>query len=244
MAAKAEQFPTVWARPQRQRRDTPALNQGQIVAEAIALLDSEGLDALSMRRLGTRLNAGATSLYTHVANKEELLELVTDEIFGEVKLPERFIAENWRADMTMISRSLRDTMLRHPWMPAVLSTAGLVYLGPNAMRLTDSMLGVLEIAGFSDRESERASNAMFSYLIGATTGETAMLTSVARSGIPEQEWIEKLMAASEEAAKPYPRLRRRYAALRDRDSVLSRDEFFDVEVGLILDGLVARHGKS
>ena len=66
-----------WNRPQK-RRTQPALSREQIVAEAFALLDAEGIDALSMRKLGARLNAGATSLYTHVANKEELLALVVD----------------------------------------------------------------------------------------------------------------------------------------------------------------------
>ncbi|NNH73301.1 TetR/AcrR family transcriptional regulator [Nocardia uniformis] len=244
MAAKAEQFPTVWARPQRQRRDTPALNREQIVTEAIGLLDSEGLDALSMRRLGTRLNAGATSLYTHVANKEELLELVVDQTFGEVELPERHTAENWRADLTSISASLRDTMLRHPWMPAVLSTAGLVYLGPNVMRLNDAWLGALEVAGFDDAVADRACNAIWAYLLGSVTIETAMLTTVARSGLSEQEWLDQVMATSVEAAKPYPRLHKRYVAAQGMSSARNRQDCVDLELGLILDGLEARRSAK
>ncbi|MFI6870753.1 TetR/AcrR family transcriptional regulator [Nocardia sp. NPDC050406] len=242
MPAKAEQFPTVWARPQRQRRDTPALNQEQIVAEAIALLDSEGLDALSMRRLGTRLNAGATSLYTHVANKEELLELAVDEIFGEVAVPQRPSAESWRADMIAIGHSMRDTLLRHPWMPAVVSTAGLVYLGPNVMRLSDATLEALELAGFSDEQADRAFNALFAYVIGSTTTEAAMLTTVARSGLSERQWVEKLMGAMKNVAADYPRLRKRYAAQEDMASVQSRTKFFESEMHLILDGLESRRG--
>lgn len=243
MAAKAEQFPTVWARPQRQRRDTPTLNREHIVAEAIALLDSEGYDALSMRRLGTRLNAGATSLYTHVANKEELLELVVDEMFGEVWIPEQPTPDNWRADLMATSRSLRDTMLRHTWMPALLSTAGLVYLGPNVMRLSDAMLHILEIAGFGEDDADRASNAIFAYLIGSTMTETAMLTTIARSGLGEQEWMDTVMAVSEEAAKPYPRLHKRYVAHRRVDSALNREECFERELGLIMDGLEAHRDR-
>ncbi|WP_306364329.1 TetR/AcrR family transcriptional regulator C-terminal domain-containing protein [Nocardia sp. CC227C] len=243
MTAKAEQFPTVWTRPHRTRRDTPALNREQIVAEAIALLDSEGLDALSMRKLGTRLHAGATSLYTHVANKEELLELVVDEIFGEIWLPERCEAEHWRADIMRFSRSMRATMLRHVWMPAVLSTAGLVYLGPNVMRMTDGLLGILETAGFDATTSDRATNALFAYLVGATTTETAMITTVTRSGLGEQEWMEQIMIASERMSEPYPRLHRSYARHRELDSARSRDEFFDTELELIIDGLEARRGR-
>ncbi|WP_306357375.1 MULTISPECIES: TetR/AcrR family transcriptional regulator C-terminal domain-containing protein [unclassified Nocardia] len=243
MTAKAEQFATVWMRPQRTRRDTPALNREQIVAEAIALLDSEGLEALSMRRLGTRLNAGATSLYTHVANKEELLELVVDEVFGEIRLPERPAAESWRTDLMEFGRSMRATMLRHVWMPAVLSTAGLVYLGPNVMRMTDGMLGILEVAGFDATTSDRATNAIFAYLIGATTTETAMITTVTRSGLGEQEWMEQIMIASQRMSEPYPRLHRSYARHRELDSARSRDEFFDTELELLIDGLEARRAR-
>ncbi|MTK29309.1 hypothetical protein GL305_04565, partial [Nocardia seriolae] len=54
MTAKTQEFTSVWTRPERQRRDQPALSREQIVAEALALLDTEGYDALSMRKLGTR----------------------------------------------------------------------------------------------------------------------------------------------------------------------------------------------
>lgn len=240
MAAKPEEFATVWARPQRQRRDSPTLSREQIIGEAVALLDSEGFEALSMRRLGTRLNAGATSLYTHVANKEELLELVVDHVFGEIRLPAEYVADTWREDLMGIASSVRATMLSHPWISVVLSTAGLIYLGPNVMRLSESMLGVLETAGFSGDVTDRASNAIFAYLIGSGTTEAAMLTTVARSGLTEQQWMEQIMATSVEMSKPYPRLHKRYLAYLDIDSAKARDDVFDHEIGLILDGLAAR----
>ncbi|UGT40213.1 TetR/AcrR family transcriptional regulator [Nocardia yamanashiensis] len=240
MAAKAEEFATVWARPQRQRRDSPTLSRAQIIAEAIALLDSEGFEALSMRRLGTRLNAGATSLYTHVANKEELLELVVDQVFGEIRLPTEYVADNWREDLKGIASSVRATMLGHPWISVVLSTAGLIYLGPNVMRMSEAMLGVLETAGFSEDATDRASNAIFAYLIGSGTTEAAMLTTVARSGLTEQQWMEQIMATSVEMSKPYPRLHKRYLAHLGIDSAKARDDVFDHEIGLILDGLDAQ----
>ncbi|WP_067825588.1 TetR/AcrR family transcriptional regulator [Nocardia inohanensis] len=240
MAAKAEQFATVWARPQRQRRDSPTLSREQIVSEAIALLDSEGYEALSMRRLGTRLNAGATSLYTHVANREELLELVVDQVFGEIRLPAEFTGETWREDLTGIARSVRATLLGHRWVSVVLSTAGLIYLGPNVMRLSEAMLGVLEAAGFGDDAADRASNAIIAYLLGSSSTEAAMLTTVARSGLTEQQWMEQIMGVSVEMSKPYPRLHKRYLAYLDIDSATARDNVFEQEIGLILDGLATQ----
>ncbi|MBO0515534.1 TetR/AcrR family transcriptional regulator, partial [Streptomyces beijiangensis] len=87
MSAEKKQVPSVWTRPQRRVREQPALSRDQIVTEALALLDDAGIEALSMRKLGTRLNAGATSLYTHVANKDELIELVVDLVYGEIEVP-------------------------------------------------------------------------------------------------------------------------------------------------------------
>ncbi|WP_435835385.1 TetR/AcrR family transcriptional regulator [Streptomyces avermitilis] len=84
---------SVWTRP-RGGRERPVLSREQIVAEALRLLDSEGIDALSMRKLGNRLSAGATSLYRHVANKDELIELAVDEIYGEIGLSDAPAAPN------------------------------------------------------------------------------------------------------------------------------------------------------
>ena len=75
---------SVWLRPTRERTGQPSLSREQIVRAAIELLDAEGAAGLSMRRLGTKLGSGATSLYWHVANKDELLELAVDEVLGEI----------------------------------------------------------------------------------------------------------------------------------------------------------------
>src|SRR3954449_2777040 len=86
--------PSVWTRPQRRQKEQ--LTRERIVAEAIRLLDDEGLEALSMRTLGQRLGAGATSLYRHVASKDELIELVADEVYGEIEVPEPSDPSSWR----------------------------------------------------------------------------------------------------------------------------------------------------
>ncbi|MFC7106081.1 TetR/AcrR family transcriptional regulator [Nonomuraea rubra] len=139
-----KQIPSVWARPPKERQQ-PLLTRESIVAEAVRLLDEEGADNLSMRRLGSRLGAGATSLYRHVANKDELLELALDAVYGELPLPD---TGEWRSTVTEVSRALRATILRHPWLAAELAEAGLAYLGPNVLRQSEFMLGVMEDAGF------------------------------------------------------------------------------------------------
>ncbi|MGI5147000.1 TetR/AcrR family transcriptional regulator [Plantactinospora sp. CA-294935] len=79
----------VWLRPPRSPgRSGPPLHRDRIVAAAVALLDREGVAGLTMRRLAERLGAGSTTLYWHVTNKDDVLDLALDQIFGEVPLPE------------------------------------------------------------------------------------------------------------------------------------------------------------
>lgn len=142
MSAEKKQVPSVWTRPQRRVREQPALSQEQIVSEALALLDDAGIEALSMRKLGTRLNAGATSLYTHVANKDELIELVVDLVYGEIEVPGG--AGEWRDAAAVSAYSLRAMVLRHPWVASVLGQVGLAGLGPNVMRMAERMQALFE----------------------------------------------------------------------------------------------------
>lgn len=210
------------------------------MAAALELLDSQGIDALSMRKLGTRLNAGATSMYSHVANKDELIELVVDEVYGEVYLPSDDGPAHWRAATVLVSRSLRAALLRHPWIVSVLGEAGVAHLGPNMLRLSEGMLTVFEEAGFSLEQADRAVNTVMSYVIGVSTAEAAWLTMLARSGRSEQEWTEQLWPAAERAVQPYPRLRRLYASRRGEVVDGARDDSFGDGLACVLDGLEAR----
>ncbi|MFD0361913.1 TetR/AcrR family transcriptional regulator [Nocardia sp. GCM10030253] len=237
MAAEGRQIHSVWTRPQRRRREQPALTRAQIVAEAVALLDTESIEALSMRKLGARLNAGATSLYTHVANKEELIELVADAVFGELADPDPADSRGWRAAILDYAVGLRATILRHPWLASILGEVGTLYLGPNMMRGNEAILTILEEAGFDMKAADHAMNVVFSYVVGIAMTEAASLTVVRRSGLSETEWFEKMWPAAEEAARAYPRLHKRYVAQPASEVSKSRDESFEYEVGLILQGL-------
>ncbi|KZB80450.1 TetR/AcrR family transcriptional regulator [Amycolatopsis regifaucium] len=238
MPTEEKPIQSVWTRPRR-KREQPALSQAQIVAEAVRLLDVEGVDALSMRRLGTALNAGATSLYRHVANRDELIELVVDEVYGEITVPEEGVS--WREAAVVGARSVRAMILRHPWIAALLGSVGLSYLGPNVMRLNERLLAVFVAAGFPDDEADQAISAVISYVIGMGTTEAAWLTTVAKSGRSEREWAEHLRPAVEEAAREYPHQRERL--VRDdveADPEQLRDEKFRYGLDRMLDGLETR----
>ncbi|NGO13055.1 TetR/AcrR family transcriptional regulator [Streptomyces sp. HC44] len=239
MPTEKQAIQSVWTRPQA-RRDQPALSREQIVSEAVQLLDAEGIEALSMRKLGARLDAGATSLYRHVANKDELIELVVDEIYGEIEVAVADDPAAWREGAARCAHSLRAAILRHPWIASVLGEMGMSYLGPNMMRLSENMLALFSRAGFPLDEADQAIGTLFAYVTGMSTSEAAWLTKLARSGQTEQDWVDRLWPAAEAAAQPYPHLREGYAEARGKDPRESRDTNFTYGLDRVLDGLATR----
>ena len=213
-------IPSVWTREQR-RTDQPALSRDAIVREAIAMLDAEGIEALSMRKLGARLNAGATSLYRHVATKDELMELAVDEVAAEIHVPPAG-GPDWRAAVTEAAGSFRTTALRHPWLTLVLGQAGLAYLGPNYMAFSERLAALFTAAGFP--EPSRAIDAVFSYVIGMCTTEAAWLTTVAQASAG----YDHLAAAGPETSA------------QASDPAKLRDDKFAYGLEVVLDGLALR----
>lgn len=227
---------SVWVRPEKARREQPALGRDQIVDAALALLDAEGLDGLSMRRLGARLNAGATSVYWHVANKDELLELALDRVMAEVTVPPPDGDAGWRASAAGYARSLRTMLHRHPWTVPLFG--GRPLLGPNATRVTDEALGAFAAAGFAGPDLEYAWSLVVDYVLGAAGSEAGRRTN--RAGASPADWIGALGPYLDRVGAERPRLA---AHIRD----VWGDETGDVLEGrfafglaCVLDGIEAR----
>lgn len=236
--AKAGAIPSVWARQEQSGPDQPALSREAIVRVAIELLDGEGIEALSMRKLGARLNAGATSLYRHVATKDELMELAVDEVFGEMRVPELVGGPSgWREAVAGAAAQFRATALRHPWLASVLGQAGLAYLGPRLMGFNEGLAALFADAGFT--EPVPAIDAVLSFVIGMSTTEAAWLSTVARSGGTEAEFIAKLMPAAHRASEVHEHLARNSRTVVE-DPVALRDAKFANGLAIVLDGLALR----
>lgn len=238
MTAEGKPAASVWTRPRRPQREQ--LTREQIVAAAVELLDREGTEALSMRRLGSRLNAAATSLYRHVANRDELIQLVVDDVYGELEPPATADRSRWRAAVTRIATDLRAMALRHPWIAPELGQVGLVHIGPNALRMSSGLLAQFEAAGFPTAEKDQAAGTLTAYVIGIATSEAAYLSAIARSGRTEQEWVADLRPAFDEASRDHPRLRDGDSAQQDVPPQQIRDEAFSYGLDRVLDGLAAR----
>jgi AcrR family transcriptional regulator len=203
------------------------LNRAQIVRTAIELLDADGVDGLSMRRLGQRLGSGATSVYWHVGNKDNLVGLAADEVFGELDLPDPAVA-GWRDALAASSRALRSAIVRHPWLVPVLGSRPDVH-GPHVARYQHHSLLACELAGFVGADLDHAGGTVFAFVLGAVWGE-------APSPAAPDGTFERARAFAE----PFPALLARYDALAGADPAAVREESFEFGLAVVLDGLAAR----
>ncbi|MFF4414932.1 TetR/AcrR family transcriptional regulator C-terminal domain-containing protein [Streptosporangium sp. NPDC001559] len=227
---------SVWTREKRPSK-SPTLSRAQIVRAAMEILDAEGMEALSMRRLGTKLGAGATSIYWHVANKDDLLELVLDEVFSEVPSfdPE---ASGWRDAASAFAYGVRQALFAHPWSAVLIGT--MPSIGPNAMRLSDGLMRTFAKAGFTGMGLDHAASTMMAYVLGTTLPEIAWRSVTRRSGLNEQDLVKAMTDIVTRAANDYPGLAARYSEYADLDQEALRAVNFDFGLTCFLDGLEAR----
>ncbi|MEV4129281.1 TetR/AcrR family transcriptional regulator C-terminal domain-containing protein [Nocardia sp. NPDC049707] len=220
-------------------RDT--LSQEQIVRTAIELLDEEGLDGLNMRSLGKRLDAAPTAMYWHVENKDNLVRLATDEIWGEVGLPDSGTMD-WRNAADAAAGGMYAMITRHPWI--VQAQAGYLLYGPNKFRHDDRMLAIFEQAGFDEDEADQAAAAVFTYVLGNAVGQAANVSlnrRLARNGDSAKARVAQAMSEATEIAMSYPRLRRRIEkASAATEYNAAPDSTFEFGLAALLDGLAER----
>ena len=146
------------------------LSKERVLRQALALADNEGLDALSMRRLGKELDAGAMSLYHHVGNKEELLDGMVDLVFAEIHLPDS--RGDWQAAMRREAVSAREVLARHPWAIALMESR--TTPGAANLRHREAVTASLRKAGFSVQMATHANWLLNSYVYGFVLQEVGL----------------------------------------------------------------------
>lgn len=199
------------------------LTPAKVQAAALALVDREGLSALSMRRLGQALGVEAMSLYNHVPGKEALLDGLYEAILAEVAPPRR---HDFPQGLRELSRGLRTALLAHPRALGILG--GRPLLTPAALRLLDGAIGPLRAAGLSPGECFYALSGLLTLVIGNVLGQAGPR---AESGLPEA-------VASRLPAPELPQLSALAPQLRVQDG--DGDGAFEFALDLFVRGLLAR----
>lgn len=126
-----------------------SLSREAIAAAALQIVDTEGLDAMTMRRVAQELGTGAASLYAHVAGKEDLLELVVEQVIGEVAIPAEPDPEHWQEQLKQGLRAMRAAFAAH--RDLARASFARIPLGENALRGSEWMIGTLRAGGLPEQ---------------------------------------------------------------------------------------------
>jgi AcrR family transcriptional regulator len=218
-------------RGRRRRRDP--ITREAIVDTAVRLLDRDGLDQLSMRRVADELGTGAASLYWHVGSKDGLLDLVLDRVIGEVDVPDPD-PERWQEQVKELARAQRAVILRH--RDLVRISLGRIPLGPNALELSERTLAVLRAGGLSDELAVVGQQLLIATVNGFTLDETSppQAGDWQRVGNEVRDYIGSL------PGERFPNLQ----AVADQFTVTDRDEAFDLLLDIFVSGLAARRHQQ
>jgi AcrR family transcriptional regulator len=201
------------------------LTRERVLREAIELADTDGVDALSMRRLGQALGVEAMSLYHHVASKADLLNGILDLVTEEIELPKDGAA--WKPALRSTAISAHRVFLKHPWAANLTLSAG---TGAGRYRYMEAILRSLREGGFSAEMTHHAYHALESHIVGFTLWVVGISASLATIGEEQLESIVK------EFESTYPYLAE-HAAEHGRERRPGDRTEFEFGLDLILDGL-------
>ncbi len=134
-----------------------------IVAAAVRIADARGVDALSMRQLAAELGLGAMSLYTYIASKAELVELMVDRVFGEIRAPDA--GDPPRERVAALATASWDLYHRHPWI--LQTNLWRFSIGPHVLDRAEAMYAALDAWGVDGREVYRTAATIDAFVQGA-----------------------------------------------------------------------------
>jgi len=158
---------------QEQATRREPLTKERIEEAALRVMDAEGLEAVTMRRIGRELGVEAMSLYNHVEDKDDILNGVTELVFTRFDYPP-FTGE-WLEDAKAMAREWRRLLGLHPSVCQLLAERHKPLEGLASFRAMDAALGLLRSAGLSDRDAAQAFNALGSYILGYVTMEQGLM---------------------------------------------------------------------
>lgn len=209
------------------------LSRELVLSAALELVDREGLDALTMRRLGQQLGRDPMSLYRYAANRAALLDGVSELVLNELAIfPED---PDWQAQLRRIAHDLRLLALRHPNVVPLLVTRplstplGLRPLG--TLRPLEQILALLIDAGFAAEDALHVYRAYYGFLYGHILNELQEFVVD-----PDENEALLRLGLHRLPVKDFPRLRALAPVLADYDGAAELDQGIDI----LLSGLAAR----
>ena len=227
----------VWDRPEPPSKPSPTpLSRELIVNAAIRLADGGGLDEVSFRKVAAALKAGPMRLYGYVETKAELLDLMVDEVYGEITPPSP--ATDWREGLRHVAHGVRDAAKRHEWFIDLLSNRP--HQGPHALTHMETTLATVRFEDID--EVLGVVGAVMAYVFGAVRGEITELRAERTSGMTEEQWqrasgpyMRRMLATGR-----FPTLARVMHESSDSDPARR----FEIGLDYVLDGIATRHNLA
>lgn len=215
------------ARPVRSRRGGPVkepLSRDAIVAEALRQLTTQGLDGMSLRKVAAALDTGPASLYAYVDDLQELHALVLDRALAKVNLRAAAHAD-WRERLHGILRSYARVLGASPGLAQL--AFGTIAVGPNASRISEKLLALLEEGGVDPSTGAWAVDLLVLYITAIVAERGKGVDPVAPEGL-----VAKAISSLSE--QDYPRLHAARAELLSG----TREERFAWAVDVLLQGIL------
>jgi AcrR family transcriptional regulator len=217
------------------RRATRRLSREAILDTALQIVDAEGLDALTMRRVSDALETGPASLYAHIGDKEEMVAALLDRVSSEVPLPERPDPEHWEEQLKEIARSARAVYARH--RDLARAGLGIVPTGEHTLPVIETMLAILSAGGVSARVAALSMDILALY-ITATAVEESIEAQSSEGGPDDPYYTELREYWSALPADRFPHLSAMAVVLTSGDG----DERFDFGLDILIRGIASTVG--
>jgi TetR/AcrR family tetracycline transcriptional repressor len=211
------------------KRGADGLSRDTVVDRALALADADGLDAVTIRRLGQELGVTPMALYWHVSNKDELLDAMGDRIYESVRLDYASTAP-WDEQLGAIVLALIEAFRRHPSCTELAYRR--VFSCPDGQRLAEYTYDLLRTAGFDVRQTTYIGRLALQTAVMLVSGEPGAEPNVMQD---ERERVveEKRRALMQLPADQYPRIHEMAADLFECDNT---DEYYEFGVDLFVAG--------
>jgi AcrR family transcriptional regulator len=238
---------TVWTRDEERSSGPQPLSREAIVAAAIEIADADGLEAVSIRRLATKLDARPMSLYSHIGRKGDLVDLMVDEVMAGAIIPGGPPTDDWREALRQIARRTRESTRAHPWM--IAAAFHHPFLGPNTLCHIDQSLAAVSELPLSRERKRAVLLAVDTYTLGFVRWEVMSPKGKAQGGTPCANRAEAGPTAAEidayiaaqAASGDYPYL----AEFVAKEPGLGvKAEKFEVGLEWLLTGIAAEVGEA
>jgi AcrR family transcriptional regulator len=231
---------SVWLsapRPKKRGTAPSGLSRDRIVGATVALLDADGVQAFSMRKLAAELEVTPMSVYWYVDNKDELLELALDAAFGEMRVPPLEDHGDWRRHLYVMAHEYRRCYSLHPW--ATELAGRYLAIGPNAMLASTSAVSALSGAGLTGDQLGGALSVIFQYTYGFALAEAQWNLRVRRSGEQEDALYRRIHTVLAAADTRYSDTAELLEVDRHETVELGRNRQFDAGLEMAMAGIEA-----